>query len=59
VFEVVCQDADKLRLLAALQQVIDHRRDSVGLYRLPAGALDDVEHLGLARDFDPRGSFVI
>lgn len=59
VFEVVCQDTDKLRLVAALHQVIDHRHDSVRLYRLPAQALDDVEHIGLARQFDPRGPFVI
>ena len=59
VFEIVCQDVDKLRLVAALQQVIDHNQDSVRLYRLPARALDDVEHMGLPRQFDPRGPLVI
>lgn len=59
VFEVVCRETDKVRLVADLQAVIEPAQDSVRLYRLPAGALDSVEHLGKARDFDPRGPFVI
>lgn len=59
VFEVVCRDADKVRLVAALQAVIDPVRDSIRIYRLPAGALDDVEHLGRPRAVEPRGPFVI
>jgi CRISPR-associated protein Cas2 len=59
VFEVVCNEADKVRLVAALQAVIDPVRDSIRIYRLPAQALDDVEHLGRPRAVDPRGSFVI
>ncbi|MFI6760328.1 CRISPR-associated endonuclease Cas2 [Micromonospora sp. NPDC050417] len=59
VFEVVCRDADKVRLVAELQAVIDPVRDSVRIYRLPASALDDVEHLGKPRAVDPRGPFVI
>jgi CRISPR-associated protein Cas2 len=59
VFEVVCREADKVRLVAALQAVIDPVRDSVRIYHLPAHALDDVEHLGRPRHVDPRGPFVI
>lgn len=59
VFEVVCRDADKLRLVAALNAAIDPAQDSVRLYRLPVRALDEVEHLGRPRDIDPRGPFVI
>jgi CRISPR-associated protein Cas2 len=59
VFEVVCNEAGKVRLVAALQQVIDHHADSVRLYRLPSRALDEVEHLGQSRQFDPRGPLVI
>jgi CRISPR-associated protein Cas2 len=59
VFEIVCGDADKPRLVAALNGVIDGARDSVRIYRLPAQALDDVEHLGTPRALDPRGPFVI
>ena len=59
VFEVVCRESDKVRLIAALQAAIDPRRDSIRIYRLPTRALDDVEHLGRPRDIDPRGPFVI
>lgn len=59
VFEVVCREADKVKLVAALQAVIDPVRDSIRIYRLPAHALDDVEHLGRPRNMDPRGPFVI
>lgn len=59
VFEVVIRDADKVRLVAALQGTIDHAHDSVRIYRLPTGALDDVEHLGRGRLVDPRGPLVI
>lgn len=59
VFEVVCRDTDKVRLVAALQRVIDHAQDSVRLYHLPPRALDDVEHLGRPRQIDPRGPLII
>jgi CRISPR-associated protein Cas2 len=59
VFEVVCRDADKPRLVAALSGAIDHDRDSVRMYQLPARALDDIEHLGTPRQVDPRGPLVI
>jgi CRISPR-associated protein Cas2 len=59
VFEVVCRDADKPRLAAALNNVIDHDHDSVRMYHLPARALDDVEHLGIPRQVEPRGPIVI
>ena len=59
VFEVVCRETDKVRLVAALQEVIDPTQDSIRIYRLPAHALDNVEHLGKPRLIDPRGAFVI
>jgi CRISPR-associated endonuclease Cas2 len=59
VFEVVCRDADKPRLIAALTSVIDHDHDSVRMYLLTPRALDHVEHLGTPRQVDPRGPFVI
>jgi CRISPR-associated protein Cas2 len=59
VFEVICTDADKLRLLARLHAIIDTDRDSIRFYRLPAGALNSVEHLGRSRTTDPRGPFII
>jgi CRISPR-associated protein Cas2 len=59
VFEIVCREADKVRLLAALHAIIKPGQDSIRIYRLPAGALDEVEHLGRPRQTDPRGPFVI
>jgi len=59
VFEVVCRDTERLRLVTALHAVIDHERDSVRLYRLPPRALDEVEHLGRPREIDPRAPLVI
>jgi CRISPR-associated protein Cas2 len=59
VFEVVCRDTDKARLVAALQAAIDPTRDTIRIYRLPAQALDDVEHLGKPRAIDPRGPLVV
>lgn len=59
VFEVVCQEQDKLRLTAALLAVVDQELDSIRMYRLPTRALDDVEHLGTPREVEPRGPLVI
>jgi len=59
VFEVVCRETDKLRFVAALQEVIDPAQDSIRIYRLPSRALDDVEHLGKPRPVEPRGALVI
>jgi CRISPR-associated protein Cas2 len=59
VFEVVCREADKLKLVAELHQIIDTTLDSIRIYHLPARALDNIEHLGVPRDADPRGPFVI
>lgn len=59
VFEIVLRETDKLHLVAELNSTIDHKLDSVRLYRLPHRSLDDVEHLGKARDTEPRGPLVI
>jgi len=59
VFEIVLRETDKLHLVARLNSTIDQKLDSVRLYRLPHRALDDVEHLGKARDTEPRGPLVI
>lgn len=59
VFEVVCRDTDKLKLTTALNDTIDPTTDSIRIYRLPAQALDNVEHIGLTRDLDPRGPLII
>lgn len=59
VFEMVCRETDKMRLVTALQDVIDPTQDSIRIYRLPAHALDEVEHFGKPRLIEPRGPLVI
>jgi CRISPR-associated protein Cas2 len=59
VFEIVCNETDKLKLIAALRETIDAERDSIRIYRLPAGALDQVEFLGMGRDLDHRDPLII
>jgi CRISPR-associated protein Cas2 len=59
VFEVVCADPDKPRLIAALASAIDSETDSIRIYHLPSRALDDVEYLGTPRQTDPRAPIVI
>lgn len=59
VFEIVCNEADKLKLIAALRETIDDERDSIRIYRLPTGALDQVEFLGMGRDLDHRDPLII
>jgi len=59
VFEVVCRDTDKVRLMAALAATIDPAHDSVRIYRLPSAALDNVEHLGKPRSRAPRDPLIL
>jgi CRISPR-associated endonuclease Cas2 len=59
VFEVVCSDSAKPRLVAALSAAIDHHSDSIRIYQLPPRALDDVDYLGAPRQVDPRAPIVI
>jgi CRISPR-associated protein Cas2 len=59
VFEIVCRDTDKHRLVAALNAIIDPTRDSIRIYHLPTHALDTIEHLGKPRDIDPRGPLIL
>ncbi|GAA4201786.1 CRISPR-associated endonuclease Cas2 [Actinocatenispora rupis] len=59
VFEVVCRNTDKVRLIAALATTIDPAHDSVRIYRLPTSALDTVEHLGKPRHRAPRDPLIL
>jgi len=48
VFEVVCDPVQRIRLEAALRDIIDESRDSVRVYRLDRGTLASARHLGAA-----------
>ncbi|MEV0648297.1 CRISPR-associated endonuclease Cas2 [Phytomonospora sp. NPDC050363] len=59
VFEVVCSDIERLKLTAALTDAISTETDNIRIYKLPQGALDNVEHLGITTHLDHRGPLVI
>ncbi|GAA4895757.1 CRISPR-associated endonuclease Cas2 [Streptomonospora salina] len=49
VFEVVCSDADWVRLNNAFQRIIDDEDDSIRVYRMDRGSFKSVTILGRAR----------
>jgi CRISPR-associated protein Cas2 len=59
VFEIVCDPVQRLRLEAALADVIDHDRDSVRIYRLTKGTLGEAQHLGAAIMPPHRGPLIV
>jgi CRISPR-associated protein Cas2 len=59
VFEVVCDPVQRVRLEAALREIIDERRDSVRVYRLDRGTLDTARHLGAATMPTHRSALII
>ncbi|UCM87063.1 CRISPR-associated endonuclease Cas2 [Streptomyces marincola] len=59
VFEIVADEADLLRLLAAIDDIINADRDSVRVYRLPHHGLSDVHTRGTARPQPHRGDLVV
>jgi CRISPR-associated protein Cas2 len=52
VFEIVVNDAQLVRFEQELYQVIDARKDSVRIYRIPSQSLARVRHLGIAEPID-------
>jgi CRISPR-associated protein Cas2 len=59
VFEVVCDPVQRVRLEAALREIIDERRDSVRVYRLDRGTLDTARHLCAATMPTHHGVLII
>lgn len=59
VFEVVCTDAQLLRLEHALTRVLNAGADSIRMYRLPDRALQDVRHLGVSQQAPHRGDHIL
>ncbi|SES36492.1 CRISPR-associated endonuclease Cas2 [Actinokineospora terrae] len=50
VFEVVCDPVQRLRLEAALTDLIDPATDSIRIYQLDRGTFSAARHLGAAID---------
>ncbi|WP_311618578.1 CRISPR-associated endonuclease Cas2 [Streptomyces johnsoniae] len=59
VFEIVTDEADLLRLLARIDDIIDAERDSIRIYRLPHNGLADVQTLGIAQVQSHRDDLVL
>ncbi len=55
VFEFRCAEAQLVKLLHQLVQIIDER-DSIRIYRLAAGSLDRTQDLGAEVQRQPRGA---
>lgn len=59
VFEVTCTTAQLPALRQKLADVINHTVDSIRLYRLPAGSLQNVERLGIAELAPHQGDHIL
>lgn len=59
VFEVACTRAQLPALRQALADVIKTSTDSIRMYRLPAGAFDNVELLGIAAVAPHTGDHIL
>ena len=59
VFEVVCNDADLLQLTDRINRIIDHAHDSVRIYRMQLGALQNARTLGTATTLPHRDPLIM
>lgn len=59
VFEVVCNDADLLQLTDRINRIIDHAHDSVRIYRMQLGALQNARALGTATTLPHRDPLIM
>ena len=59
VFEIVCTDADLLKLTASISKIIDHANDSIRIYPMHAGAFRLVKTLGIATALPHRDPLIL
>jgi CRISPR-associated protein Cas2 len=59
VFEIVINDAQLVRFEHELYQLIDARKDSIRMYRVPGQSLARVRHLGIAEPIDHHGDHIL
>jgi len=59
VFEIVINDAQLVRFEHDLHRVIDARKDSIRMYRVPSQSLARVRHLGIARPVDHHSDHIL
>jgi CRISPR-associated protein Cas2 len=59
VFEIVCNDADLIKLTASVTSVIDHTHDSIRIYRMQAGAFRAASTIGTAAAVPHRDPLIL
>lgn len=59
VFEIVCSDAELLKLNDSLQRIIDDTEDSIRIYRVPKGSFRKVNTIGTARPLPHDDALVL
>jgi CRISPR-associated protein Cas2 len=59
VFEVLCSDADLLRLTDSITHVIDPAHDSIRIYRMQQGAFQNARTLGTASALPHREPLIL
>lgn len=59
VFEIVCTDADLIKLTARISHIIDHANDSIRIYPMHAGAFRIAKTLGTATTLPHRDPLIL
>ena len=59
VFEVVCTDADLLKLKDQISRVIDQANDSIRIYKMQSGAFKNASALGTAGALPHHGPLIL
>jgi CRISPR-associated protein Cas2 len=59
VFEIVCTDADLIKLTASITSVIDHAYDSIRIYPMHSGAFQTAQTMGTATTLPHRDPLII
>ena len=59
VFEIVCTDADLIKLTASITGVIDHAHDSIRIYPMHSGAFQTARTMGTATALPHRDPLII
>ena len=59
VFEIVCTDADLIKLTASVTGVIDHTHDSIRIYRMQADAFRAATTIGTATTLPHRDPLIL
>jgi CRISPR-associated protein Cas2 len=59
VFEIICTDADLIKLAASINAIIDHANDSIRIYPMNTGAFRNAKTLGTATQLPHRDPLIL